>query len=153
MNTPIITLEDRVCLITGAAGGQGRAHARLFSDLGAKLVLTDVDESGAQAIAAECEGAVGLGHDVASPADWARVVDTAVERFARVDVLVNNAGISPTVAFEDTSEGLIRQVMDINLIGPLLGMQAVVPAMRERRGSIVNISSTAGLAGYPERVP
>jgi len=154
MNTSIINLDGLVCIITGAAGGQGKAHARLFVRLGARLVLTDVDASGAEAVAAEHGGgAVGLGHDVASARDWEQVIATAVERFGRVDVLVNNAGISPTVPFTETSEDLIRKVLDINLIGPMLGMQAVLPAMREQGGSIVNIASTAGMAGYPNRVP
>lgn len=154
MSDPIINLDGLVCIITGAAGGQGRAHARLFASLGARLVLTDVDGPGVEEIAAECGGgAIGVRHDVASTEDWARVVEAAQERFGRVDVLVNNAAISPTVLFEETSEKLIRRVLDINLIGPMLGMQAVLPAMRGAGGSIINISSTAGVSGFPNRVP
>src|SRR5690625_4150130 len=152
--TPVISLTDRVCLITGAAGGQGRAHARLFASLGARLVLTDVDAAGAAELAGEVGGeAMGLGHDVSSAAAWAQVVGEAVGRFGRIDVLVNNAAISPVVSFEETTEDLLRQVIDINLIGPILGMQAVLPAMQEGGGSIINISSTAGIAGYANRVP
>lgn len=154
MTTPIINLDGLVCIITGAAGGQGRAHALLFAELGARLVLTDIDSEGVEAVATECgDQAIGLGHDVSAASDWERVVGVAVERFGRVDVLVNNAGISPTVPFAETSEDLIRAVLDINLIGPMIGMQAVLPAMREQGGSIVNIASTAGIAGYPNRVP
>lgn len=152
MDSPVISLDGLVAIITGASGGQGRAHARLFARLGARLVLTDVDAEGAREIAAEC-GAIGLRHDVSSAQQWHRVVEVAVERFGAVNVLVNNAGISPVAPFSETSEELIRAVLDINLIGPMLGMQTVLPAMREQGGSIINISSTAGVAGYPNRVP
>ena len=151
--TPVIRLDDKVVLITGAAGGQGRAHAALAHALGARLVLTDVDRVGVEALAESFPGALGLEHDVSSGGAWRAVVDAAVSRFGRVDVLVNNAGYSPTGPFEDVEESTIRRALDINLVGPLLGMHAVLPAMRERGGSIVNIASTAALAGYADRVP
>ena len=150
---PIIQLDDAVVLITGAAGGQGLAHARLLAGLGARLVLTDLDGAGAQAAADGLESeAIGLAHDVSSPAAWAEVIAAATARFGRVDVLVNNAGFCPVASLEDTSPELMHRVMDINLIGPMLGMQAVLPAMRDHGGSIINISSTAGIAGYADRV-
>lgn len=154
MDTSIIDLNGRVSIITGAAGGQGRAHARVFARLGSKLVLTDLDADGAKKVAeAIGDGAVGLGHDVSSAEQWKQVVDAAVENFGKVDVLVNNAGISPTVPFTETSEDLMRMVLDVNLLGPMLGMQTVLPAMETTGGSIINISSTAGLSGFPNRVP
>lgn len=156
MNTdsPLIHLRDKVVLITGAAGGQGRAHATLMHGLGARLVLTDLDAPGVAELAAHVgPDALGLGHDVGSVTDWGRVVDAAVAAFGRIDVLVNNAGYCPVSPLAETSEQTIRRTIDINLIGPLLGMQAVLPAMRGVGGSIINISSTAGLAGYAERAP
>lgn len=155
MNTiaPIIQLQGKVVVITGAAGGQGRAHAALLHSLGARLVLTDVDAAGVAALAESFGGdAIGLAHDVCSKAAWTGVVDAAVEAFGTVDVLVNNAGYCPVSPLAETSEETIRRTIDINVIGPILGMQAVLPAM-SAGGSIVNISSTAGLAGYAERVP
>ncbi|WP_029144871.1 SDR family NAD(P)-dependent oxidoreductase [Microbacterium luticocti] len=151
---PIIDLEGRVAVITGAAGGQGRAHARLLHDLGARLVLTDMDEPGVAALAAELgEGAVAIRHDVSSRDGWRAVCALASEAFGRVDVLVNNAGFCPTGPLSETSEETIRLVMDVNAIGPMLGMKAILPLMKENGGSIVNISSTAGLTGYANRVP
>lgn len=153
-DTPIIQLHDKVVLVTGAAGGQGRAHAALLHSHGARLVLTDVDAAGVSALAASFgAGAVGLSHDVASAADWARVVDAATATFGRVDVLVNNAGYSPVAPLAEMSAEQIRRTIDINLIGPVLGMQAVLPAMRGAGGSIINISSTAGIGGQAGRVP
>jgi len=151
---PVISLRDKVVLITGAAGGQGQAHAALLHGLGARLVLTDVDAPGVSALARSLGSDVlGLAHDVSSPADWHRVVDAAVSAFGRVDVLVNNAGYCPVAPLAETSEDIIRRAIDINLLGPILGMQAVLPAMRAAGGSIINIASTAGLAGYADRVP
>lgn len=151
---PIIQLKDKVALITGAAGGQGRAHARLLHALGARLVLTDLDEAGVQLLAAEFgDDAIGVVHDVTSPTAWAEVTDAAAAAFGRLDVLVNNAGYCPVAPLAETSEQTIRLTLDVNLIGPMLGMRAVLPLMREHGGSIVNISSTAGLAGYADRVP
>lgn len=153
MTAPVIDLAGRIVVLTGAAGGQGRAHARLLHDLGARLILTDMDADGVIALAVSLEGAVGLTHDVSSPADWAQVMEVAGGAYGRVDVLINNAGICPTGPLAETTERTIRLTLDVNLIGPMLGMQAALPLMREHGGSIVNISSTAGLAGYADRVP
>lgn len=151
--TPIIDLTDRVAVITGAAGGQGRSHAALFHALGAKLVLTDLDGAAVTTLAAEFgDRAVALEHDVASSAAWAEVAAAAKDAFEHVDVLVNNAGFCPEGPLAETSERVIRLTLDVNLIGPMLGVQAMLPLMGVG-GSIVNIASTAGVAGYANRVP
>jgi 3alpha(or 20beta)-hydroxysteroid dehydrogenase len=152
--TPLVRLDDRVVLLTGAAGGQGRAHARLLHALGARLVLTDLDAAGVAALAAEFgDEAIGVAHDVTSSDAWAAVVDAAATAFDRIDVLVNNAGYCPVAPLADTSEATIRLTIDVNLVGAILGIQAVVPLIADSGGSIVNISSTAGLQGYADRVP
>ncbi len=155
MNTdPIIQLKDKVILLTGAAGGQGRSHAQLLNGLGARLVLTDIDHAGVGELADSLgTHAMGLEHDVSSLMDWDRVIDSAVEAFGRIDVLVNNAGCAPVGALAEAKEALIRKTLDINLVGPILGMQAVLPAMLAAGGSIINVSSTAGIVGYRGRVP
>ncbi len=149
---PMIDLENKVVLITGAAGGQGKAHAKLMIELGAKVVLTDVDHHGVEVLAGSLgEHAAGFHHDVTSVLDWERVIRGAARRFGRMDVLVNNAGIAPVAPLSETSESSLRTTLNVNLVGPILGMQAVLPVMRESGGSIVNISSTAALTGYPDR--
>ncbi|MGV9193831.1 SDR family NAD(P)-dependent oxidoreductase [Microbacterium sp. MC2] len=150
---PIIDLVGKVALITGAAGGQGRSHARTFRALGARLVLTDLDGDAVREFATEFgDDAVGLAHDVSSADAWHEVAEAAAAKFDRVDVLVNNAGFCPEGPLAETPEQVIRLTLDVNLIGPMLGVQAIVPLMSEG-ASIINIASTAGVAGYANRVP
>lgn len=153
-NDQIIDLKNKVIVLTGAAGGQGISHARMLHGLGAKLVLTDLEEAEVASLADSLgSNAIALSHDVSSPEDWNKTVDTAVEHFGGIDVLINNAGIAPVGELAATSEAQLRRTLDINLVGPMLGMQAVLPAMREKGGSIINIASTAALVGYPGRAP
>ncbi|MFI1650638.1 SDR family NAD(P)-dependent oxidoreductase [Streptomyces avidinii] len=144
-------LEGKVVVITGAGRGQGAAEARLFARAGARVVVTDVREDEGRAVAEEL-GDQGLyvRHDVADPASWATVVEEAVRAFGTVSALVNNAALWRTAHVErqrlDEFEALLR----VNLLGPFLGIQAVAPVLRAGGGgSIVNISSTAGLVGIP----
>lgn len=141
------TLDGKVAIITGAARGQGAAEARLFAAAGARVVLTDVLD-GTDVAASIGEAAAFVRHDVTSADDWARAVGTARERFGRVDVLVNNAGLWRTAPVEEETRARFELMLQVNLVGPFLGVQAVAPAMREAGGgSIVNVSSTAGLRG------
>ncbi|OBC00042.1 3-alpha-hydroxysteroid dehydrogenase [Mycobacterium sp. 852013-50091_SCH5140682] len=148
-----VDLADKVAIITGAAQGQGAAEARLFADLGARVVLTDVlDDKGTQVAASIGAAARFLHHDVSDESGWAAAVDTAVSEFGRLDVLVNNAAICKVVPLtEQTADGF-DQMLRVNLIGAFLGIKAVVEPMKAAGGgSIVNISSQAGmqgLAGY-----
>lgn len=151
--TPVISLNGRVAVITGAAGGQGRAHAHLLHELGARLVLTDLDADAVTALAAQFgDDAIGFAHDVTSAEAWSEVAEAARQAFGAVDVLVNNAGHCPVGPLSDTAEQVIRLTIDVNLIGPMLGIQTLLPLMGEG-ASIINIASTAGVAGYANRVP
>lgn len=144
-------VEAKVCLVTGASVGIGRAAALALAHEGAKLVLTDVKTDEGEALAdhinADGGEAMFVRHDVASEADWIAAVALAKERFARVDVLVNNAGIALAGGVEDTSLAQWRQLMAVNLDGVFLGIKHVLPAMREYGGSIINLSSIEGLIG------
>ncbi|NEA22833.1 glucose 1-dehydrogenase [Actinomadura bangladeshensis] len=140
-----------MAIITGAARGQGEAEARMLAAAGAAVVVSDVLEEEGRAVAAAIGGAaVFVGHDVASQEDWDRAVRTAWEAFGGVDVLVNNAGIWGTAPVEEETRARFERMLQVNLVGPFLGVRAVAPAMRARGGgSIVNVSSTAGLRGLP----
>ncbi len=142
-------LKNKVAVITGAARGQGEAEARLFVAEGANVVLTDVLTAEVEAVAADLgDAAVAVTHDVSDVAAWAQVVTTAGDRFGGIDVLVNNAGIHWIRALVDEDPVALERLLRVNLVGPYVGMQAVVPAMEARGGgSIVNISSFAGLSG------
>ena len=142
-------LDGKVALISGGARGQGEAEARRFVAEGARVVLGDVLTAECQAVADSLgDAARALPLDVTREEDWARAVETALDAFGRLDVLVNNAGIVRTGALESTSLEDYRAVIDVNQVGTFLGMRAVVPAMREAGGgSIINISSNAGMEG------
>ncbi|MGM0928867.1 MAG: SDR family NAD(P)-dependent oxidoreductase [Actinomycetota bacterium] len=144
----LTSLSGRVAFITGAAGGQGASHARLFHLLGARLVLTDVDEEPLNKLAAEFgPDAVAIVHNVGSVSDWAAAVALADQSFGRIDVLVNNAGIARPARFEELEEVALRLTIEINLIGPILGMQVVLPIMKRTGGSIINVGSASTLGG------
>ena len=143
-------LEGKVAIITGGARGQGATEARMFAQEGARVVIGDVrDELGMQVEAEirELGGeAVYLHLDVTNQDDWDRAIQTAEERFGKVDVLVNNAAIVLRKDIEETTGDDWDQIMDINAKGVFLGTRAVIPAMRRAGGgSIINISSISGL--------
>ena len=142
-------LDGRVALITGAARGQGAAEAELFVAEGARVVLTDVDAEGGEALADRLGAAARFEPlDVRDEARWTAVVASATDAFGPPTILVNNAGVMPVGRIEDAPLDQVRNVLDVNLIGALLGIRAVAPAMRAAGGgSIVNISSIAGLQG------
>lgn len=146
-------LQGKVSLITGGSGGQGQADARLFAREGSAVALVDIDVAAAEATATEIvrKGgrAIALTLDVAREAQWARVVARVQETFGALHVLVNNAGVGSRTGIMETSLADWTRVLDVNLVGPLLGMRATAPLIRDSGGgSIVNISSTAGLVGH-----
>jgi 3alpha(or 20beta)-hydroxysteroid dehydrogenase len=142
-------LEDRIALVTGAARGVGSVITRRLIDAGARVVLSDVRDEAGEKLASELgESATYVSLDVTREDDWARAVERALSDHGRVDVLVNNAGRLHMGAIENTTLEDARRVLDVNLIGPFLGMRAVIPAMKARgRGSIVNVGSLDGLLG------
>ena len=138
-------LDGKVCLITGAARGQGAEEARIFVNEGATVWLADVLDDAGRKTAAEVGGTYR--HlDVRSEAAWSDLVGEILARDKRIDVLVNNAGIFRTNKLRDTTLDEFTTVMDVNCVGVFLGMRSVAAPMREAgSGSIVNISSLAGM--------
>ncbi|MBS0338055.1 MAG: SDR family NAD(P)-dependent oxidoreductase, partial [Proteobacteria bacterium] len=141
------TLKGKVVLITGAASGIGAEAARLLAAHGAKIAAADLDGPGARRTAEET-GGHAIAMDVTSEADWARAVAETVSTLGSLDVLVNCAGIELLKSISDTSFADWRRVMSVNLDGVFLGTRAAIAAMGKRGGSIVNISSVAGINGY-----
>ncbi|MCX5225208.1 glucose 1-dehydrogenase [Streptomyces sp. NBC_00233] len=142
-------LTGRTVLITGGARGLGAEAARQAVAAGANVVVTDVlDEEGRATAEALGERARYRHHDVTSEEEWAAAVAYSVAEFGGLQGLVNNAGISTGAFLETESVEHFRKVLDINLTGVFIGMKAAIPAMRAAGGgSIVNISSAAGLMG------
>lgn len=143
-------LDDKVCLITGAARGQGASEARRFAREGAILWLTDVQDAEGEAVASETGGTYR--HlDVRSESEWRDIAEEMVATHGRIDVLINNAGIFATGRHFEIDASEFQRVMDVNCLSVFLGMNAISPVMREANsGSIVNISSLAGLQGGPD---
>jgi len=147
-------LEGKVALISGGARGQGAVEAKMFAQEGAKVVFGDIRDQEGQQVEAqirELGGEATYTHlDVTREADWRSAVDMAVDRYGKLDILINNAGIAIWKGVEDTSEEDWDRVMAVNAKGVFLGTKHAIPAMRRAGGgSIVNISSTAGLRGSP----
>ncbi|KTS34701.1 short-chain dehydrogenase [Methylobacterium indicum] len=144
-------LTDKVCLITGAASlrGIGRATAKLFASHGAKVVILDLDAGQAEEAARSLgEGHLGLACNVTDKAACQAAADEVVSRFGRIDVLINNAGITQPLKFMDIEPGNYDAVLDVNLRGTLYMSQAVVPQMRKQQsGSIVCMSSVSAQRG------
>ena len=145
-------VSGKVVLISGGARGLGAAHARRLVDEGARVVLGDVLDERGEALAAELGIAARYVHlDVTEPADWDAAVAVALAEFGRLDVLVNNAGVAVAAPVDQITASDWHHVVDVNLNGVFYGIQAVIPAMKQAGGgSIINISSTAGLKGYPD---
>lgn len=143
-------LSGKIAIITGAAQGMGEAHARVFVREGANVILTDINAEGGQKLADELgANALFLSHDVAKQEDWQRVVEKGEAHFGKINVLVNNAGvIGPVKRMLEFDAQEFLDVCAVNQLGVFLGMQAVLPSMiAQGGGSIVNISSIAGMLG------
>ncbi|GIX49313.1 MAG: alcohol dehydrogenase [Candidatus Tectimicrobiota bacterium] len=142
-------LQGKVALITGAGSGFGRASAQLFAQEGARVVLVDVNESAARQTQATLEGSESavVAADVTRAADTARMVQAAVERYGRLDILFNNAGISvPPRPAEDVDEETWDRIMAVNLKGVFLGCKYAIPVMKRQGGGVIlNTASVAGL--------
>ncbi|MDQ2648803.1 MAG: glucose 1-dehydrogenase [Actinomycetota bacterium] len=145
-------LEGKVALITGAARGQGEAEARRFVAEGAKVLLTDLLDDDGEAAAKALGDAAAYQHlDVTSEDEWNAAVATAEERFGPLSTLVNNAGILDMAPIHEQDIDRFRKVLDINLVGTVIGMKVAAASMRKAGGgSIINIASNAGMVGLPQ---
>ena len=143
-------LQGRVAIVTGAAQGIGKAIADKLAEEGASVIVADINEAGAKAVAAGLPTAVGIGTDVSDPAAVQSMVAAAVSTYGQLDVLVNNAAIVPFTAWDDIDFAEWRRIMAVNLDGVFLTCRAASDEMRKRGyGRIVNIASNVVVAGTP----
>ncbi|GAA4543960.1 SDR family oxidoreductase [Pseudonocardia xishanensis] len=142
-------LSEAVAIVTGAGSGIGRGIALALRAEGAEIVVADVSAEAAAAVAAETDG-LAVPTDVTDPVAVQELVDAALGRHGRIDVLVNNAGVGPQAAIADMTLEDWRWLLDVNLWGVIHGVAAVVPLMRAQgSGHIVNIASMSALAPMP----
>jgi NAD(P)-dependent dehydrogenase (short-subunit alcohol dehydrogenase family) len=149
-------LQDKIALITGGAAGIGLETARLFLAEGASVVLVDLKDEDLATAASDLQGDVlTVAADVSSVDDAARYVRETLDRFGRIDVFFNNAGIEGKVApLVDQKIEDFDRVIAVNVRGAFLGLQHVLPVMiSQKSGSIINMSSIAGLKGSPNLAP
>lgn len=145
-----MNIKNAVVLVTGASSGIGEATARAAWQEGARVVLLARRRDRIEALARELGSALAVTCDVTRPEQVNAAVHAAMEKFGRIDALVNNAGQGLHAAIEDIAIDDFREVLNLNLVAPLAMMQAVIPFMRRQgAGSIVNVSSGATLATYP----
>ncbi|MDP7743514.1 MAG: SDR family NAD(P)-dependent oxidoreductase, partial [Lentisphaeria bacterium] len=147
-----MSMEGRVAIVTGAAKGIGRGVARTLAREGADIVIVDINLQGAQQVADEIQAGgrktLAMKVDISCKRDVLDAVEATIETFDRIDILVNNAGIAEPATVEDLSEEDWDRTININLKGPFLFSQAVIPQMKKQGGGrIVNISSIAGKIG------
>ncbi|MAF28897.1 MAG: short-chain dehydrogenase [Croceicoccus sp.] len=144
-------VEGKVALVTGGGSGLGAEACRVLAAEGALVVVSDVNEKAAQALADTIgDRAMALRHDVASEDDWISVMKSIEDTHGRLDILVNNAGVVLNADVEDTSLEKYRWVNSVMSDGVFLGCKHAIPLMNKGEGgSIVNMSSTGALLGYP----
>ena len=143
-------LQGKLALVTGAARGTGEATARRFVAEGARVLVSDVLEERGREVARSLGAAARWQRlDVTREEDWEAALALAEAEFGGLDVLVNNAAILEVATIGDTSAARLREVLDVNLAGPFLGIRAATPALRRRGGgSIVNVGSIDSLEGH-----
>ncbi len=150
-----MNLTKKTAIISGGASGIGLAIARRFSDLGADLCLCDVSQDALDEAGSELPDAILVRADVARPKDVEQVFREFRTVYDTLDILVNNAGISgPTKPFDEITDSEWSDVMDVNITGMFAMARAAAPFFRRQRsGTIINMSSTAGRIGMPMRLP
>lgn len=148
-------MKDKVVIITGGSSGIGKALAAHFGKNGSKILITGRKKEELDATVSELRSMgidiMGCQGDVSIDADNKRMVDSAINAYGKIDVLINNAGISMRALFQDVELSVIRKVMDINFFGVISATQSCLPHLLKTKGSIVGISSIAGYRGLPGR--
>lgn len=147
--------ENKVVVVTGASSGIGKAVAEEYASRGAKVVLADLNYAKLEELSKVFESE-GFDHlivqaDVSLESDCKHIMEAAVEKYGRIDILVNSAGISMRSLFEDVDLAVVKRVMDVNFWGTVCCTKYALPYIQKSQGSIVGIASIAGIKGEPGR--
>ena len=147
--------KDKVIVITGASSGIGRAAAGLFASYGANLTLAARSIEKLEAIAGEItsdsSSILCVKTDVSVEEDCRRMIEETVARFGRIDILINNAGLSMRASFDTVELSVIKRLMDVNFWGTVYCTKYAMPWLKKSHGSVVGVISVAGYAGLPGR--
>lgn len=150
-----MTMKDKVVVITGGSSGIGKACAEVFGRAGAKIVITGRKEKPLQEVVKALNDSnivcMGIIANADSEEDNANVIADTIRNFGKIDVLINNAGISMRALFEECELSVIRQVMETNFFGMVYATKFALPHIIATKGSVVGISSIAGFRGLPAR--
>ena len=147
-------VRDRVVIITGASAGIGLATAKLLSERGAKLALASRSKDRLERLSRALPNSVVVATDVTKITEIKRMIKQTQEHFGRIDILINNAGQGYDAPVEKIDIETLQHIFDLNLVGPLVAMQEVIPVMRKQGGgAIVNVSSGAALMSLPGMSP
>lgn len=148
-------MEGKVVVITGGTSGIGKALAERFGKNGSKVLITgrnkDTLNETVEQLKADGIVIIGFQSDVSKEEDNRQMAEEAIRRFGKIDILINNAGISMRALFEDVDLDVVRKLMDTNFYGALYATKYCLPAILENQGSVVGISSIAGFRGLPGR--
>jgi dehydrogenase/reductase SDR family member 7B len=148
-------MKDKVVIITGGSSGIGRALAEIFGSNGSKILITgrNNDELNKTVNSLQAKGisVYGFQADVSVEGDNKNMAQAAIDKFGRIDILINNAGISMRALFEDVDMEVVKKVMDINFYGVLYATKYCLPEIKKNSGSVIGISSIAGYRGLPGR--
>ncbi|ESU72716.1 3-hydroxybutyrate dehydrogenase [Geobacillus vulcani] len=148
-----MVVKGKVMLITGAASGIGYEMAKTFAENGSKVVLTDINKTAVEKAAESLQNsgyeAIGLKCDVTSEEEVKMALDETLNRFGRIDILINNAGLQYVANIEDFPTQKFKQLIDVMLVAPFIAIKHVFPTMKQQNyGRIINIASINGLVGF-----
>ncbi|MEL6260307.1 MAG: SDR family oxidoreductase [Cyanobacteria bacterium J06626_6] len=147
-------LQDKACVVTGAGSGIGKASAVRLAEEGAKVLCVDIDAESVSSTARGIQASGGIADaftaDISNPIKVGEFVQVCVERYGRIDVLVNNAGVNLPCIFHEATDELIDRTLSVNVKGTMYASRAAIPHMlKQGKGAIVNISSVNGLVSEP----
>jgi dihydroanticapsin dehydrogenase len=145
----ILKLSGKIAIVTGGSRGIGFATAKVFSENGANVVITSKDSKRLEAAVKKIPNTIGIAADIRNENDVKKVISETIKKFDKIDILVNNAGIFPKIKFlHEINESEWKDVLDVNLTGQFRFTKAAIPYLKKTSGSIINISSDAGLKAY-----
>jgi short-subunit dehydrogenase len=147
-------LSGKVAIVTGASSGIGLATARLLTSHGVKVALVSRSKEKLEQLSGELPGSIAVPADMTLVHEVKTMIERTREHFGRIDILINNAGRGYDAPVEKTDIGIFRYIYDLNVVGPLVAMQQVIPIMRKQGGgTIINLSSGTALMDLPGMSP